>query len=252
MGGRRTLASNLLAPSHVVQSNENEDSTREEGGAPHRISLADEIGGDADRQQDATPNQNDFIGKGHRRSFVAGMGGKLPLVVLVSQPMFGSLALIAFLGPPVEAAAFDRAEERGISVYATADPRSPFDEIAIAPRASRLTMYDGVYGPDVWKTDRGLRFEIVRKDGLVFDESTWLSIPSDLKTVRSWKYRDQKCSSEVVRPGVYEITCAGRFSHHYAFEEGRGITGFDWPCRNQRCWFDLQTPTGIMKKLTSG
>lgn len=144
------------------------------------------------------------------------------------------------------------APDEDISVYESDAANASLNAIAISEKFGRLAMYSGPYDPIVWESDTGSRFARRLLNGVLYDQVTGLSAPTNLTAETSWTVDGMTCSSNKFFDDRWVIMCTGKSNVNYLFQLGRGITAFDYFCgHGKKCWFELKSRTGVFRNAAS-
>jgi hypothetical protein len=136
----------------------------------------------------------------------------------------------------------------GVIIYRSAsDDRG----LAFSPRDRSFKEFYGPYRSEIWKSEFGGLLKIVHENGIDYERFTGTSVPERLQDRVSWATHGYICTPREYQRRHWSITCSGKPNLSYLFEEGRGVTGFYFPCQGKICWFKLETATGLFARVAS-
>lgn len=94
------------------------------------------------------------------------------------------------------------------------------------------------------------RFKYQQIDGILFDRTTHISLPLDIRSRSSWSVNGASCSATLDKD-QYHVACReGEVIKNYTFRSGVGITSFEFPCsESEACNFRLVSDKGIFRQV---
>lgn len=160
-------------------------------------------------------------------------------VVLLATPAFLAMTACAKSGLPT------------VTRYEIRDshPREVEDGIAFDSKqriaVSYKQPYTKSYLDEPFDFNSGA-FRYSRRDGLIFENITRISLPSDISRLTHWQAFNSNCRATKVEK-KYSIACEdGRGIRTYLYSKGSGIEEFDFPCVSRVfCRYKLVSKIGL-------